>query len=70
MISAAVSADVGLHSHVQRGVLGVGEAPLGAVELHGRHAEIEQHAVHRFLCGVTGLGQCFGETVIPACVPA
>ena len=36
---------VGVHAHVQRRVLGVGEAALGDVELHGRDAEVEQHAV-------------------------
>ncbi len=34
-----------VHPHVQRGVLGVGEAALAHVELHRGDAEVEQHAV-------------------------
>ena len=32
---------VGVHAHVQRRVVGVGEAPLARVDLHGGHAEVE-----------------------------
>ena len=35
-----------VHAHVERGVLVVGEAALGNVELGGAHAQIEQEAVH------------------------
>ncbi len=34
-----------VHPHVERGVLGVGEAAVGLVELHGGDAEVEQHAL-------------------------
>jgi hypothetical protein len=36
---------VRVHPHVERGVPGVGEAPLVVVELQGRHPEVEQHPV-------------------------
>ena len=36
---------VGIHPHVQRGVDGVGESAIGAVELHRRHTEIEERTV-------------------------
>ena len=35
----------GVHAHVQRGVVGVGEAPLARVHLHRGHAEVEVHGV-------------------------
>ena len=35
-----------VHPHVQRRVLGVGEAAGGLVELQRRDAEVEQHALH------------------------
>ncbi len=34
-----------VHAHVERGVLGVGEAAVRLVELHGGDAEVEQHAL-------------------------
>ena len=37
---------VGVHPHVQRGVDGVAEAAVGAVELQRGDAEVEQHALH------------------------
>ncbi len=36
-----------VHPHVQRRVLGVGEAALAQVELHGGDAEVEEHRVDR-----------------------
>ncbi len=54
-----------IHPHVQRCVLGVREAAFGAVELHGGHAEVEEHAVDGFDCGVAGFGQGSGDVVIP-----
>ena len=33
------------HAHVERAVLGEGETPLGFVELHRGHADIEHHAI-------------------------
>lgn len=41
-------ADAGrlVHAHVERGVLGVGEAAVGLVELHGGDAQVEQDALH------------------------
>ena len=47
---------IGVHPHVQRGVGGVGEAARGAVQLHRRHAEVEQDAMH-LACPVTGFGE-------------
>jgi len=35
------------HPHVERPVLGEGEAAIGLVELHRRHADIQRHAVDR-----------------------
>ncbi len=43
--SAAVSRVVGIHPHVQRRVLGIGEPPAGVVQLQRGHAEVEEHAV-------------------------
>ncbi len=43
----------GVHPHVERGVLGVGEAALGEVELHRGDAEVEQDAGHS-IGGVLG----------------
>ena len=39
-ISAAVSSWLGVHPHVQRRVVGVGEAALAGVDLHRAHAEV------------------------------
>ncbi len=39
-ISAASQILGGVHAHVQRRVVGVGEAPLPGVDLHRRHAEV------------------------------
>ena len=39
--SRAVSACVGVHAHVERRVVGVGEAALARVDLHRGHAEVE-----------------------------
>ena len=36
---------VAAHAHVERSVEAEGEAALGAIELHGRDAEVEHHAV-------------------------
>ena len=41
------------HAHVERPVGAEGEAPLGLVDLHGRHADVEHDAV--------GFGDCFVE---------
>ena len=45
-------ADAGrlVHAHVERGVLGVGEAAVGLVELHGGDAEVEEHALDARRC--------------------
>ena len=39
--SAAVSVLLGVHPHVERGVVGVREAALARVDLHRGHAEVE-----------------------------
>ena len=46
-ISAASSSCVGVHAHVQRRVVGVGEAALPRVDLHRGHAEVEVDEVGR-----------------------
>ncbi|MNJ55139.1 hypothetical protein D3C77_506130 [compost metagenome] len=46
------------HAHVQRPVAHEGEAALGLVQLHGRDADVEDHAVQPGLAAVReGLGQ-------------
>jgi hypothetical protein len=32
-----------IHAHVEAGVAGIGETALRVVEVHGRHAEVEEH---------------------------
>ena len=42
----------GIHAHVQRGVVGVGETPLGTVDLHRGDAEVEVDGIRlEPLCG-------------------
>ena len=50
----------GVHAHVERRVAGVGEAPLGPVDLHARDAEVEQDRVC-FDAVVRELGEHDGE---------
>ena len=50
-----------VHPHVERGVLGVGEAALAEVELHARDAEVEEHAVD---VGEALVGQHVGDLVV------
>jgi len=55
-----------VHAHVQGGVIGVREAPLPAVELHRRDAEVHVHHVHR---GVAHARQHVGEVpVVETCL--
>ncbi len=44
---------LGIHSHVERRVEAVGEAPLGAVELRTAHPEIHEDAHHLFSLAMT-----------------
>ena len=52
---------LGVHAHVERRVVGVAEAALAPVELHGRDAEVHVDDVHR---GVVHLGQHIGEVAV------
>ncbi len=56
-------ADAGrlVHAHVEGGVLGVGEAAVGLVELHGGDAEVEQHALY---ARDAESGQYLGQLVV------
>ena len=54
---------MGVHPHVQRCVGGIREPALGPVELHRRHAEIEQNAVD-FRCPQTGFSDRTGNAVV------
>ena len=50
-----------IHPHVERGVLGVGEAPIDAVELQGGDPEVEQDAVN---LGQPESGDGIGDAVV------
>jgi hypothetical protein len=50
-----------VHPHVERGVLGVGEAAVADVELHRGDTEVEQHPVHVV---VPQLGEHLGDLVV------
>src|SRR5699024_11991046 len=44
----------GIHAHVQRRVLGVGEAAVDLIQLHRGDTEVEQDALHAPLAAVPG----------------
>ncbi len=52
--------EVGVHPHVQRRVVGVGEAALARVDLHRGHAEVEVDQVGAHVLGGQ-LGEAGGE---------
>ena len=56
---------VRVHPHVQWRVRRVGEAPFRAIQLHRRHAQVEQHAVDGLLCRMATFDQRRIDSVVP-----